>query len=663
MRETTHPQGIKEVEAVKITQEIKDFVTALAKDIETEKGNRKDWETKIDALHDLRYGYRQPRITPWRGAANYSLPLIDAHITRVKPSYVNLTQGIKPICVFKPFSAEYIPAAKKKEILFDWRMQTKVKFFEPYCIGVDKALEQGLVVFKVDWNYSTNEYIEELDLEDLSEEALAAIFDPRVNNQILMQILIEELSIDKDFQENIDEIAKAIVKFRKGETKFSMSLIEVENNQPEITVCDVRHDLVVPLDTTDLQYARFIDQPFYRTTTQIKRAMKDEKYAKYEDTNINSWAKSKAGRQSTLTPKQDDTILFHETCCWYDTDGSGIKRRCIVTFPDACPSDVLRFIEIPYDHGLFPYEDVRRELTDKAFYSSRGIAALDEDYQKGISESVNQSENANTVSMPTVVMRRNTVTNLKNRRYIPMETVETTGDPNDYQIRQNANISQPVMLQLAQYLKSWADQRLGNATSGVTDPTNLPGAGTFGNKTKAEIDLISGLSGEVQSLDLQIWQSQMAKVYFQIDSLYNQLGDEEEEVIITGQPPTKITRRETQGKWHIVPNGRLDNTNPLMRAQKAANLMRMFAGDPDINQYELKKLFITDYDFNISQAILYTPEQRKQQLDMQNSMMEQMKAKALKEGIDLKTIEVLMEVWKEGLLVPITGAPHKSGDE
>ena len=651
-RKTTHPEGLKEVYSVKITEEIKDFVSNTAKDVMAV--DRTIWANKIEELVRLRFGYRQKKDTFWNGQADYSIPLIDSHINRIKPSYINLPFGTSPICTFEPYGSEDVEPAKKRELLFDWRMRTKVKFFQEYCIGTDKALEKGSVVFKTDWEYTTRNYQDEFDLEDLNRETLTAIKDPSVTDEALLVIIIEELGVDPDFEENLEEIDKAIVKFREGETKFKFNFIEVENNRPKVTACDIKEDLVVPTDTTDIQLARFIDQPFTRTTTQLKNDMEVEKYKEYSDDEISGWG-DKKGNSS----EQDDVINLHETCVWYDINNEGVKKRCIATYPDNNPNDVLRFIEVPYDHGLFPYVQVRRELNDTGFYTPRGIPALDEDFQKGISKAIEQAEdNGTIVNRPVVVMRRNTVTNLKNRRYVPGETVETNGPTSDYEIRQQANISQPILYQAAQYLKSWADQRIGNVTSGLSKINNLPGTGPGGKKTKAEVDLISSLQGEVQSLDLMVWQQQMAGVYFQIDALYEQFGDDEEEILITGEEPQKMTRRETQGKFNVVPNGRLDNTNPVLRANKAFNLLKIFAGDPDINQYELKKLFLTDYDSRIGKKILYSQEDKQRKQQMQEQMMEQLKEKANQEGIEMRQVEILMDVWKEKMLEPIQGKKY-----
>ena len=558
-----------------------------------------------------------------------------------------------------PFGGEDVEPAQKKEKLFDWRMRTQVKFYKDYCIGIDKMLGQGITVFKITWEYTTRTYIDFFDLHDLNDKAQAAIEDPRTSDDMLVQMLIEELGVDDEFDENLEELKRVVAEFRDPEddsTEFELKLVEVEHNRPKVTARDLREDLVIPIDTTDLQYARFIKDDVWALKNDIKKDMRDEKYQEYSDDDMSKWTQSKKQKPQS---GEDELILLHEVCVWYDVNNDDIKERCIITYPENNPEDVLRFIEVPYDDGLFPYEDVQRELIDPGIYKSRSISELDKDYQIGITQSVNQAEdNGTIVNRPVIVMKRNTVTNVKNRSYIPGEVVETNSDPNDYQIRAMTNTSQPALLQFAQYLKSWADHRLGNITAGSSDPTNPRGMAEGGKKTKAEIDMLSGLQGKVEGFDLQVFQDQMAKVYAHIDALYDQFGDDEEEVLTTGEAPVRINRREIQGKRDIVPNGRLDNTNPQLRSQKAFNLMRVFAGDPDIRQYELKKLFLMDYDSRIAKLILYTPEERAQQEEQKTAQLEQLKARALQEGMDLKQIDIMLDIVKEQQIAVIHGRKY-----
>jgi len=658
IRTVKHPESLKEIKALKVTDEVKIFVATLKSDIESEATEKAEWDNRIKELRDLRYGYRAVKTTPWKNCANYSFPLIDSHINKLKPLYVNLFYNASLIVNFEPYGAEDIDKAKKREQLFDWRMRTKVNFFADYCIGIDKMLEQGHVVYKIIWEYSTRSYTESIDLEELDDKTVDALQDARLTDDMLFTIIVEEIGIDVDFEENIEEVWKAIKKFKEGDTKLELNLLEVKDNQPKVIACDVKEDLTIPRDTTDIQYARFIDHKIWTTENDIKIAMEEGKYERFSDEDIEAWGSKSGGqatdRRSRGTTKENDVILLHEVCCWYDVNDDGIKERCIATYPDADESTVLRFIEIPYDHGKFPYEQVRREFNDPLFYTSRGIPELAEDFQVGITHALNQAEDYGTISnVPSIVMKKNTVTNIKNRRYIPGETIETIGDPNDYQIRQGQNVAQPVLLQFSQYLKNWSDQRIGDVTAGISDQTNLSGAGRSGQKTKAEINLISVLSQNISSLDVLVFQMQMVKVYQQIDALYDQYGDDEEEILITGEQPQKITRREIQGKFNVVPNGTLQNTDPSRQVAIASRILQTGANDPDVNQDELKKYFYDSIDPRLSKKLLYTQEQKQQMQQQQQQMQEALMARGIKQGLEMEQIKILLEVQKAVMMVPV----------
>lgn len=655
---TKHPEGINEVNSIEITQLVTDFAKKTSKSVTEAESHRSQWHTRTGVFRDLRYGYRSKKTHPWKNSANYSIPLADGHINRAKPHYVNLASAT-PIVIYVPYGSEDITPAKDREDLFDWRMRTKVDFFPQYVVGIDKMLEQGAVVYKTVWEYSTRTYMQEIDINDLSPEQRAAIEDPRVTDKTLFQIMEEEFGIDVEFEENVEAINKAVAEYREGETVLVLELVEIEHNRPKVMARDLREDIVIPKGTFDIQYSPFIDDKVWMTTNELKVAMRDEKFKTYEDHEIKSWTTSQGQKDRWGYEGQDDPMLIREVCCWYDINDDGIKERCIITYPDAAPQRVLRFIEVPYKHGLFPYVLVKREFNDNDIYTARGYPELDRDYQVGISMAVNQAENNGTiVNSPVVVYQKNSVTNVRNRRYIPGEAIETNTHPDNYQVRQMTNISQPMLLQFAQYLKGWADNRIGDVSAGVSDPTNLPGQAQGGKKTKREIDFVAALQGDVTALDLQVFQWQMAKVYFQIDSLYEQFGDETEEIIITGQEPRKVSRQETQGRFHMVPNGRLDNTNPIQRATKSFNLLKIFANDPDIKQREMKEIFLMDYDQRIARKILYTQQEKSQLQQMKQQIGQQVRERAIAEGIELKQIDTVLDLMKEEGIKRIHGQKY-----
>lgn len=667
MAQRKDPENLDDLNGIKINEEHKEFVTRLSSSITEERNNRSFWDSQVDRYVRLRYGIRDQKNFPWKNCANYMMPLIDTDIGRVKPSYVNLT-NVTPIVNFEPYGPEDIEPARKREFLFDWRMRTKVNYFEQYVMGIDMMLLQGAVVFKTNWKFSTRKFYKRIDLRELPEQVLQVLYDPRMDDAYLYRIIVEEFMIDDSFDENKIEIENVIKDFRGGKSEFEMTLVEASDDRPELTACSIRDDITFPVDTCNLNDARFIDYTFTKSQNDILMAIKDGRYEKFSEEEVMQWSnsipESKRGRrqQMTMNNRKDELVWLHETCVWYDIDGDGIEERCIITWPDANPTMILRFIEMPYDHGQWPYVLVKREFNGPGAFESRGYGALGEDFQNAITTFVNQSvDNGTIVNTPRTKYKRGSIANIRNIRYVPGEALEILTNLDDVKIEQGGNSSQAFLFQSAQYFKSWADQRTGNITAGLTSPNNNPGSGQQGTKTAKEIGLVEQIGSEVQSLDLQVFQNQMANVYYQIDALYEQFGSDEEEILITGEKPIRVSRQEIQGKFNIVPNGKLDNSNPQLRATKAFNLMRVFLNDPMINQRELKEHFLVESDVRLAKILLKSEEQlaREAQIAMQQQQMA--KQEAIQTQLGLKVSADNLDVRKEAMMVPITGKKYAEG--
>lgn len=660
-----HPEALEEVKALKITDSIKERVSQLSSDIEEARNAKGQWDQRNEDYYRKRFGLRKKRNFPWPGYPNYILPLIDSDIAQAKPSYVNAAFGVSPVVTFEPFGPEDIDPARKREQLLDFRIKNKMNFFEPYVIGIDKMLQSGFVVFKVIWKFTSRKYTEFLDITDLPDEVIGALYAKETTDVMLKKILQEEFDVDMEFEENDAALDKAVADFRQGETQLELRLLEKEHNEPELIVCDPKEDIVVPPDTTDIQSARFIDYRFFSTINDIKISMRDGKYRKYDDDEIGAWSGKNPTHQQNPDKRlregiqhdtpSDELVLLHETCLWYDIDGDGILERCIATWPDSNPSEVLRMIELPYDHGMWPYVQVEREFVDTGFYSSRGIPALDDDFQTGISASFNNDlANQLIVNTPYIKYLKGAVTNIRNRRFVPGEGVELK-DMNGYSVEQSVNASQGTFMVTQQQLKAWAQERIGNQSRSLTSISNAPGQGQQGKKTAREVEEISFISSQSQSLDIIVFQMQMKWVYYQIDALYEQFGAEEE-TIMTGEQPLQVSRRETQGKFNMTPTGKLENSNPIQRAQKSILLYQAFRDDPDIKQAELKKFVIQDnYDPKIAKRLMISPEEKAQQQQFQQQFLEQQKQKAVQEGVGVARLQNLTELEKEAGMAAIHG--------
>jgi len=666
----TDPEALDAVKEVKLSDEVLTFVDALSKTVSEEKAKRTTWEGKIDNYTKKRYGIRSKKDKPWVGSANFMLPQIDTDINRLKPAYLNMAFAVSPICTFEPFGAEDVEPAKKREQLFDWRMRTQVEFFKPYAIGTDRMLHVGFNVYKTGWKFETRTYSKKLNLADIDQQIIDALYMPEVDDNTLGQIIAEEMKPDMTLEENVAEISRVVAEFRNGVTEFEFTFVEKAENRAEVMSLDPRTEVTFPVDTCDIQEAEWIEHKFQVSKNVLKMRMKSGRYKKYSDYDIDKWCGTSTLNNSTADylrqvrdgvssydNSNDKDVTLCETCTWYDVDGDGIDERVIVTYPENNPQQTLRFIENPYDHGMFPYTVIRRELNDAEILSSRGIPAIDDDFQTGITTLFNQDIDAGTIATtPTIVARKNSVKNLRNLRYVPGQVVETENGTADYTVVQNMNMGQSQRFANMQYLKSWANDRVGNMQAALSSANNTPGASVQGTKTAKEVSAIASMTSQNTAMDLLVFQYQMADLYYQIDELYNQFGDEVETMFITGQPPVKYTRQECQGKFNIVPNGKVNDADPTMKMQRNQMMFQMFVNDPFVRQDQLRKSLMDSIDMRMSQLLLKTPEEM--QKDAMGQMMQE--NDKLKTAMQSQRAKNMLDVEKEAMLTPITGRKYSS---
>lgn len=685
-----NPEALSKLNSLEITSELGNFANDMLDEIDKEKHKRDWWDSVTDTYINDRYGIRPRKVFPWEHCANYVIPLIDSDINRLKPSYAGLID-VFPIVTMEPYGDTDFEELEKRELYFDWLLKARMNFFEDYMLGIDYILEQGIVIWKVTWKYSTRTFELDIDLHDIHPNILQALYSPVVTDDMLTQVFIEEFKIDTQHEDNLKAVQKAVAQFRAGKSNFHLQLLETVDDQPELTPCSMRYDIVFPVETTDLNNAKFIDYRFQMSKNDLKIAMRDDKYKKYSSETIDKWATAWAADQKnrqrikTITTQPDeDMVWLHETCVWRDINGDGIQERCIMTFPHGNPGDVLRFIELPYDHGMWPYVACKREINDPGYFSSRGIPALDADFQHGISTSFNQAvDNGTITNTPQVKYKENSVANIRNVKFVPGERIKMTGSMDDYEVSVLGNPSQQYLLQSGQYLKAWANERIGNTSSGLSQVNNQIGQGQQGNKTAKEINVSEQIGSQSMSLDLQVFQNQMAMVYYQIDALDNQFGNQEEMDFVSQGKFQKLTRKETQTKVKYIPTGKLDNSNPELRMSKAVNLLRMFLNDPDIKQRDLKRMVLDDMDVRIASKLFKTDQEVAQEKQQAQQAQMQQKQEALQTALGLKqadsqikiaevgqldqldvhkyALESLIDVHKEFLLEPIEGKKYAPG--
>jgi len=657
-KKKVHPESLEKQNEVKFSSEDirNQFVKDLNGEIDDAIAARGKWENRQTRWYKKRYGIRPKKSFPWPGCANLHIPLTDKTIRKIKPSYVNLIWASMPyVCDFVGMGMgpeDDTAAAELNEPFFDWLFKVRMRAFKPTVLLVDKMLEKGFSLAKILWETKTRRYTQTISLKDIPPKWRQVIEDPLTTDDELAQYLADAVEFNLDDENESKQVWDAVRKYREGDQEFQFEMEEFEYNAPKL-LCKDPKDVIVPADTTDLQLARWIADRSWFTYNDLKLGAYDEKY---EDSAVKDLGarlnKTSTGQKpnvkrdlsqySTLESTKDnregmsdfiansDLIEIMEVCCYYDINGDGIDEKCILTYPKEYPEIILRFIEYPYAHNRWPYVKIPFEYNDERYHSPRGAVEILDPIQTEITVQHNNKLDRQTLTTAPFFKFVPGTINPSNIRFIPNQGVPVP----------RMDVLEVVQLQDMSYsfekeemiLKAWAEEYIGVMDFGIGNVAKMSE-----RRTATEIDALKQDRNQVFSLDARIFQDAMAEVYYQTWALWMQYGEDEIHIKITGQPKPRMVRKEDiMGQFNIVPSGTLQNTNPVMEAQKSLADITQFANDPYIDQYELRKDYWLRRDVKKMMRVLKPRKMAEAEIKQNQQMQIRIElAKAGRTNIDL----------------------------
>lgn len=122
--------------------------------IKSDIEDRKTWEDRQATAYKLRYGQIKRRTRPFPHAADYTWPLIDTNIERLKPAYVEQVLGPELIASFSSKNAQSIAYQNKVAQWFDWRVKKRSNFVKQIQHVIDAFLVGGKSFLKTFWDES-----------------------------------------------------------------------------------------------------------------------------------------------------------------------------------------------------------------------------------------------------------------------------------------------------------------------------------------------------------------------------------------------------------------------------------------------------------------------------------------------------------------------------
>lgn len=600
-----------------------------------QKDNWERWYKK-------RFGIRPPKNYPWPGCANVHLPLVDKTIKKLVPLYTSLIDVPGRVAVFRPApnNPKLVQSKGKAEQFFTHLVQDVMNshpealgFSESMGLGIDKHVEKGYVILKVVWDTVSRRRSKFFDIEKRFGKEV-------VRDQIfptdLEQFLLSELPLDPEDDDDRRSMDKAMNEFYAGKKVIEVRYYQEVYDAPRVVVRDPS-DIITPSDTTNLASSRWINDHFRMTSNDLKIAAKQKKFRKSAvDMYLMAQTERKAKESNTPAPGMDsvgssdskipneplddlkrqreginihdleymqNTHLIREVGFYHDIDGDGIEEKCIITFPDDRPDLWFRLIEMPYDHGEWPWIDVPFELIDERYTASRGVPEHLDHIQTILTSRHNFMLDSMTLMNSPVLKTVIGAVNTGNMTFAPGSKIavarQDAVEPLAWD-RSGLVFEQSEMASL----KAWGEEYMGMIDHTLLS-SNSP---TQEARTKAEIQSVVGERSRIFSHNARIFLKRLRRVYEQIWSLWLQYGDEQMEIFVQDEP-IQIRKNEFGGKFYIFPAATPETSGVFAETQAALQDIQLFNGDPMINQAELRNRYWRSRDPMNFQQIVVEPKQ------------------------------------------------------
>jgi hypothetical protein len=545
-----------------------------------------NWSSNQEKYHKMRMRIKKTKTFPFADSSNLRMPTAEMNIRKIKAAVMGIIFGARPIVQALPSPGGNMDTAMKIEKLIDHLAMNVMEIEGKAEIGIDQSLEKGMFLLKPHWRRDIIERTEEVDLNELPTEEALFLFNAE-REQILAQV-IQRLDVDLHdsvAEQNISAVNDAIDKILSGQSKVTFELQDMIYNFPDVALASPER-VYVPVDSGyHPQSVGSITHEFFLSLDTIKRNAKFKGWSQESVDTINA---SKSIKLESLTDTQKDLregieklmnpsklVRVWETYGYYDIDGSGKKKKAIITsFPDF--SSVARKVLLNNYSGRYPFVKLFYELNDDRWFSHRGICELLEDIIKEIDVQHNMKIDSQTIRNAPMFLYRAGMVNPNLVQMIPNQAIPVNGLQSLEDTVKVLNMHNPNVEfsyeREQQILETKVQEMVGQIDFSLQSQINRRQPRTLG-----EVEAQNQAAGRVFSLDAKHYINAFSELFNFIFELWSQHGDDEYEFLYFGESlqgeRVKLTKEEIQGKYNIVVRGNDQNTNPNVKIQKAQQII------------------------------------------------------------------------------------------
>lgn len=647
-----------------------DALSKLKQEVWRDGLDRSDWETKMEHFYNVRYAFLEEEITyPWPGASDIIIPIDDQLIDRIKPGMISLLVGQNPIVSFEELlgaRAENRDKARMCEYTMDYLLKTRDPDFSGEFINcLDNVLGIGWGVLQDYYKYTTEVQRLCIHRDRLPAPLNGFVVLPKRANMEQAELLFKlsggkvrpiTKAVFDNMAEQIREMVKEawhlfdenvtdheaideIMRFLRSDEQVCEVIIRQETANTTSGVNIDPYDIWVPTYTRKLKNANRITVRMIETEPSLSRRQRDEGWNKKAvDQILKSGGTSPdaAQRSNWMINRNIDVIRndregisnleykgtyeVFATYCWGNFLGTKEKVKGVIVWSPQ--SNIpLKACALPYAHGEWPFTQIRFEMNDDRFYSSRGIPEKICDLSEELTWQERAVLNNAMLMNPTFLYEESSNFDPLDHPYTPgawlkvgrVDRVTPLVAP-DRQL--NFERHGAILRSMIEQYAGAPDLALSRDQPSQTAPT------------ATEVNLIDQLSNVSRGYHSSIVQLGMTQFYKHYWSNWIQWGPLEFNVKVAGEEPIKLTKQDIMGDFELIPKGTAGNVNPVIESQKALQRLTVLTQmkpildqDPqaryNVDLVEALRDYLMKEDFVMSKRLLIknTPEQQKQIID------------------------------------------------
>lgn len=624
-------------------------IKALVERVKDTDNANSQWLKKQLGYIKRRYGKKRKRKTPWNGASNINMPLIDGIVRRWRPGITALILDANPTAHFVAQEVRDLDPARTVEPFFHWLFVDHMDTPPEIAKLADLIAYRGHAYAREGWEYETSTDARVVNVSDMFPQGAAQYAQQAVEGPqnaagtqddlqpetVIAQRLIEEYDLNKQDKAVLRSTIQVAEQILRGAPFVRIMYERVIKDRPAWKALDPCNTIVE--QEGDPETAPFFCIIHRYTRDQILRKAKDGFFTNTQaDLVATKMSENKSGSESSAnksggaggsnlrqqirdfldrrggvrrldsnrvkTPRTDIWELF----CRLDINGDGLDERCILWYSPEFDIP-LALVQYPFNFETWPVTCFMFEPQADRPVDSRGIPEMLNDLAKLVDHFHNSRVDASQIVLSPAMQKRNAGIEFGNQMQWKPGAIFPVQEIGDI-----APIQHDLRILQALFGEEQSNQRAAENYVGTFDATLNQLSRPTERRTATEVQAISQLSTDVFGLDARLFQINMGRSFKKIWAMWQDWGEEKTFFRVQGEPQPRVAKKSELGyDYDIHPAGTPSSTNKQFLMSNMREILQIVIQDQTgrFDVGALLKAYFELIDPKIAKLVVRSQEQ------------------------------------------------------